>query len=97
MQPHTLNDLVYVALLIGLWWVKLTFSLWRRTRYLQGLLFREQQKRIDELNAMQKQLLEHFLREPVPSLSELVDRTEEEWSLRSSPMRSGKPPTGGSS
>lgn len=94
MLSHTPNDLLYVGLLIGLWWVKLTWSLWRRTRYLEGLCFREQQKRIAELNAMQKQLLEAFLRAPVPSLSELVDRTEEEWSLRSSPSRSGSPPTG---
>jgi len=78
MNPNdpTNRDLLFVALSVGLWWIKLTFCLWRRTIYLQEALRREQRKRIDEANAMQKRLLESFLRGPTPTLRELVDDTE---------------------
>ncbi len=72
----SLFDLLYAACLGGLWWIKFTYSLWRRTLYLQEALRREQQRRIDEANAMQKRLLESFLRGPTPTLRELVDDTE---------------------
>jgi hypothetical protein len=75
-DPPSLYDLLYAGLLAGLWWIKFTFQLWRRTLYLQEALRREQRRRIDEANAMQKRLLESFLRGPKPTLRELVDDTE---------------------
>jgi hypothetical protein len=77
-DPHdpSLYDLLYAGALAGLYWIKLTYQLWRRTRYLQEALHREQRKRIDEANAIQKRLLESFLRGPKPTLRELVDDTE---------------------
>ncbi len=75
-EPTLSNrDLLFLALSGGLWWIKLTWQLWRRTIYLQEALRREQQKRIVEANAMQKRLLEIFLRGPKPTLRELVDDT----------------------
>lgn len=81
--PRTLYDLLYVALLAGSWWIRLTWQLWRRTRYLEEALLREQQKRIalqkrctDESNAKQKRLVEAFLRGPKATLRELVNDTE---------------------
>jgi hypothetical protein len=74
-EPLSNRDLLFIALSGGLWWIKLTWQLWRRTIYLQEALRREQQKRIVEANAMQKRLLEIFLRGPKPTLRELVDDT----------------------
>lgn len=74
-EPLSNRDLLFLALSGGLWWIKLTWQLWRRTIYLQEALRREQQKRIVEANAMQKRLLEIFLRGPKPTLRELVDDT----------------------
>jgi hypothetical protein len=75
-EPTPSNrDLLFLALSGGLWWIKVTWQLWRRTIYLQEALRREQQKRIVEANAMQKRLLEIFLRGPKPTLRELVDDT----------------------
>ena len=42
-------------------------------------------------NAMQKSLWESFLREPVPTLDNLVERTERAWSLKQSARRSAPP------
>lgn len=81
-EPITNRDLLFLALSGGLWWIKLTFQLWRRTIYLQEALRREQQRRIDEANAMQKRLLESFLRGPKPTLRELVDDTETPYETR---------------
>jgi hypothetical protein len=74
-EPLSNRDLLFLGLSGGLWWIKLTWQLWRRTIYLQEALRREQQKRIVEANAMQKRLLEIFLRGPKPTLRELVDDT----------------------
>ncbi len=74
-EPLTNRDLLFLVLSGGLWWIKLTWQLWRRTIYLQEALRREQQRRIVEANAMQKRLLEIFLRGPKPTLRELVDDT----------------------
>jgi hypothetical protein len=41
-------------------------------------------------NAMQRRLWESFLREPVPTLDNLVERTERAWSLRQSRAKSAE-------
>lgn len=41
-------------------------------------------------NAMQKRLWESFLREPVPTLEDLVERTERAWSLKQSARKSAE-------
>ena len=81
-RDPNLYDLLYAAALGGLWWIKFTYQLWRRTLYLQEALRREQRRRIDEANAMQKRLLESFLRGPKPTLRELVDDTETPYETR---------------
>ena len=88
-QPQTPPDpafdaskLVYVALSLGLWWMKLTYGLWRRTRYLEEALLREQQQNIERQNEMQKRLLEAFLREPTPTLRTLVADIETEYETK---------------
>lgn len=71
------------------------WQLFRRVRYLRGLLERERaasMRRENELiartykerNELQRNLLESFLREPVPTLSELVERTERAFQARAS-------------
>lgn len=75
-NAHGWREVLYVALSLGLWWIKLTCQLYRRTRYLEEALRREQRQNIEQRNAMQTRLLEAFLREPRPTLRELVDDTE---------------------
>ena len=76
------RDLLYVALLIGLWWVKLTYGLWRRTKYLEEGLRREQRKTIAQLNETQERLLQIFFREQRPTLEALADDTETDFNLK---------------
>jgi hypothetical protein len=82
-EPRSPRDLLYVALLAGSWWIRLTFALWRRTRYLEEALLREQQRRFElermhtaQWNDKQRRLLDAFLRGPKPTLRELVSDTE---------------------
>lgn len=81
-EPRTVYDVLYAALLVGLWWIKLTCQLYRRTRYLEELLRREQRRNIERHNAMQRRLLEAFLRAPTPTLRQLVDDTETESEMK---------------
>lgn len=81
---HSLNDLVYVALLIGLWWVKLTFGLFRRTRYLEELVRREQQRSITRQNELLKTLATAFASGEPTTLDDLLSHAERDWSLKSS-------------
>lgn len=76
------RDLLYVALLTGLWWVKLTYGLWRRTKYLEEALRREQRRTIAQLNETQSRLLAIFFREQRPTLQQLADDTESGFSLK---------------
>ena len=62
--------------------VMITYRLWRRTRYLTELLARAEQRSLDQQNAMQKRLLETFTRAPTPTLSDLAQRTEEDFTLK---------------
>lgn len=75
-----------------------TWRLYLTNRYCNELLVRLQRSSSERLrtaianfyrlsNERQKSLLESFLRAPVPTLSDLVNRTEEEYKLR----RSEKP------
>jgi hypothetical protein len=88
-EPITDRDLLFVALSGGLWWIKLTFQLWRRTRYLEEALLREQLKRFElerthtaQWNEKQRRLLEAFLRGPKSTLRELVSDTETEYETK---------------
>lgn len=82
LEQPTDRELLYVALLTGLWWARLTYSLWRRTKYLEEGLRREQRKTIAQLNATQERLLQIFFREQRPTLQQLADDTESEFSLK---------------
>lgn len=73
----------------------LTWQLFRRARYLRALLARERGESTRresaliansyrERNELQRNLLESFLREPVPTLSDLVERTERAFQARAS-------------
>ncbi len=77
----------------------LTWRLYRTTRYLKEALARELRSSIGKQrqlvisssklsSSITRNLLETFLREPVPSLSDLVERTEREFRLRASARRS---------
>lgn len=85
----------WLALGVGLSLLGLTWRLFRRVRYLRALLDLERasasnrQKSLIEsmlarLNAMQKTLLQSFLQEPTPTLSDLVESTERRFSARAS-------------
>jgi hypothetical protein len=87
-----------VALGAGCSSLLITWRLYRTTRYLKEALDRVQRSGSERLrtaianfyrlsNERQKQLLESFLRAPVPTLQDLVNRTEEQYKLR----RSTKP------
>ena len=78
-EPRTLYDVLYAALGLGLWWTQVTWQLYRRTRYLEEALRREQQRNIEQQNAMQKRLLKAFLQDPTPTLRQLVDDTETQY------------------
>ena len=94
-EPRTIKDLLYAALLVGLWWIKLTFALYRRTRYLEELCRRLQQQSSERERAALKESLERqneLLRivatafasgEPI-TLDDLLSHAERDWSLRSS-------------
>lgn len=73
----------------------ITWRLWLTTRYLKEALARElrssfaKQKSLVISNSTRssnitRSLLEIFLREPVPNLRDLVERTEREFQLRAS-------------
>ncbi len=94
-EPRSLADLVYAALLAGCWWIKLTFSLWRRTKYLEELLRRQEQRSSEREHAMLRESLERqnellkilaegFATGELPTLESLLSNAEREWSLRSS-------------
>lgn len=87
MQPsnidrHTLYDVLFVAASAGLWWIKFTYSLWRRTRYLEELLRRERRSESAKLDGLRTRMLEHFFKEPKPTLQALADDTETDFDLK---------------
>jgi len=99
MDPSTLCQLIAQAFWLvlggGLSLLGITWQLFRTRRYLREALAREQQRHIAiergllnsnfaKLNGLQRSLLESFLREPTPSLSDLVERTEREWRAKAS-------------
>ena len=72
-----------------------TWALFRRVKYLRAALVRVQLERtrsekehrmqlFARLNTMQRDLLESFLREPTPTLNDLVEHTERAWRARQS-------------
>ena len=99
MDPLLLCELqakaFWLALGVGLSLLGLTWQLFRRVRYLRALLELERressskQRSLTEsmlarLNAMQKTLLQSFLQDPTPTLSDLVESTERKFSARAS-------------
>src|SRR5262245_12572094 len=88
---------VAFSLLVAFWRACLT------TRYVRELLDREiaqcslEKRRLIDWHfkrcaALQKSLWESFLREPVPTLNDLVERTERDWQRRQSARSSTPPP-----
>lgn len=107
MAPLELCTLLSQAFLLvlgaGLSALGVTWRLYRTTRFLKEALARQQRSGFEQQqlttkrsyarwNALQKSLLERFLREPVPTLSDLVERTEREFSARESTRPSTPPP-----
>lgn len=94
-EPRSLNDLLYAALLAGSWWIKLTFALYRRTKYLEELCRRLQQQASEREREILRQSLERqneTLRivttayasgEPI-TLDDLLSHAERDWSVKSS-------------
>jgi hypothetical protein len=94
-EPRSLKDLLYAALLVGSWWMKLTCALYRRNRYLEELCRRLQQQGSERERVLLKESLERqneLLRivatayasgEPT-TLDDLLSHAERDWSLRSS-------------
>lgn len=81
-----------------------TYRQWRTNKYLNEALARVQRSGSERLrtaiasfyrlsNERQKTLLESFLRAPVPTLQDLVSRTEEEYKLRRSTLPYGEEQT----
>ena len=100
-KPRTLYDLLYAALLVGLWWIKFTFQLWRRTKYLEELLRRQEQRSnerehamlregLERQNELVKILAEAFATGQKPTLERLLNDAERDWSLRSSKTPPGR-------
>ena len=85
LDPHLLSSVAeWFASGAGFWSLTTIWRLYRRNRYLQEALRRERASSLQKLNEMQRSLLEAFMREPTPTLEELVNRTEEQWSARAS-------------
>ena len=94
-EPRTIKDLLYAALLVGSWWMKLTYALYRRNRYLEELCRRLQQESSERERQILRESLERqneTLRivstayasgEPI-TLDDLLSHAERDWSLRSS-------------
>ncbi len=85
----------WLVLGAGLSSLGITWRLYRTTRFLREALGREQRSSIERerrriaasyrtFNALQRSLLESFLREPTPTLRDLVERTEREFQARAS-------------
>lgn len=75
--------------LVGTWRAWLTTKYWRVAWERETRSCTDEKRKLIEFylrrcNAMQKSLLQSFMQEPVPTLDSLVERTEEEWSLRQS-------------
>lgn len=75
------QGVAYLILSIILYLAKSIFALWRRNRYLEELLRRANEKSLNRQNEIVKTLTEAFLREPTPSLKDLVAATEATWSV----------------
>ena len=94
-ETRSLRDLLYAALLAGLWWIKLTYALYRRTRYLEEALERQRLHSSERERAMLRESLERqneLLRivatayasgEPI-TLDDLLSHAERDWSVKSS-------------
>jgi hypothetical protein len=96
MTPCQLIAAVFWLVLgAGLSSLGVTWQLFRTKRYLSAALVREQRSSTErerrliaetfrQCNSMQRSLLESFLREPAPTLRDLVERTEREFQARAS-------------
>lgn len=98
---RVIAQVFWLVLGVGLSLAGLTWQLWRMTRYLKEALAREQRsstarekKLIDEClriaNSRQQSLLEKFLREPTPTLRDLVEFTDREFRARASAAHSAE-------
>lgn len=99
MEPLTLCAFqaraFWLLLGVGFSLLTLTLKLFQRKRYLVVLLERERRMSAQKYAALlsnsskqfaelQRELLESFLREPTPTLRDLVERTDQEWRARAS-------------
>lgn len=93
LEQPTDRELLYVALLIICWCLRLIYKLWRQTRYSDELYRRERQKRIDEktehqrmrfaeAHAMQTRLLQTFFREQRSTVQRLASDTDSGFELK---------------
>jgi hypothetical protein len=78
------DNLKYVVFLVVLYLARTTFVQSRTISYLQELLRREQEKSIRRSNELVSNLTETFSRGPAPTLDDLVQSTEAEFSLKPS-------------
>lgn len=96
LEPRWVESAIdWLAAGAGSWCLTTIWRLYRRNRYLSEAVRRERasawQKQTEMRQEHRHELneqLESFLREPVPTLEELVSRTEVEWEARSSRKRS---------
>lgn len=93
LESPTDRELLYVALLIICWCLRLIYKLWRQTRYADELYRRERQKRIDErianqkarfseANAIQTRLLKIFFSEQQSTVQRLANDTDSGFKLK---------------
>jgi hypothetical protein len=96
LDPHLLESAVgWFASGVGSWCLTTIWRLYRKNRYLSEAVRRERASSWQKLTEMRREqnetlnrTLESFLREPTPTLSELVARTEQEWEVRASKKQS---------
>jgi hypothetical protein len=99
MDPLSLCRIISWVAWVVLWGacslLVVTWRLFLTNRYLREGLEREQQRHtaierallnssFKQCNGLQRSLLESFLREPTPTLHNLVESTEKEWRARRS-------------
>jgi hypothetical protein len=84
------SETLLVAGTILLYLVKTIFTLSRTNKYLNELLRRENARSLSRCNEVVKSLTEIFLREPVPTLKDLVEATEASFRVTSYDKPSGE-------
>ncbi len=85
------SELILIGGSVLLYLVKTIYTLSRTNKYLNELLRRESERSLSRCNEVVKSLTEIFLREPTPTLSDLVESIETTFRVQSSDVPSDDP------